>query len=720
MREEEIQNTGGLSVLYPTYGRQRCFIGHTHEGYTREVKRRDDILEACEQVLPKFSLEPWYADHPSRFDPTMPLRDKIVEMIANARYGIYDLSYWQKDRNNDKSEWIIPRNVFIELGMAIALNRPTLLLQRAESREKGPGLPKCLDSKSSEILVYSGGQHTLKQALEKGLQYWVNVSPKQAWLNRFCIFGDQVCQYREVHPRLKKWERQTLLCHISDGENEDFRHSAEEVLERFNDLSFIYLDALSLTRGYNHLLCSHCQTIRSTSFAIYRITPKTPGEVFIAIGMSIALETLFKYKIPKILFTEDVHDVPSLLSGYQVVVAQSDTEIKARLIDFVPTVKRLVYETPWKDHVLPFFENVLAQHEKPLPNGEQIVSAEEPSPLMQVVRPLQAEQQKSSTPVPDARQADTARVPLQNTNFERKQYTVPVQWSSSEALKKAQPSLWQRFVENPLERLAEGFLPSQIEPAGLIAKLERAMEDNLFRSLDRLLAPDVYDIYLSIADHRRLSPGWSVLRNELQDHLIKFARRHHYTLRIVPVLRLHADSILHIGEVRIEAELGGDQYIHVEEKFTPTQALNAQQRAELHTQLPPGEPLPSITNPGNLTSSQLGNIPTGANATGSSIGLIPQARLTIRLPQVGQQIYQIEKPIINLGRQLSNDIIVEDKRVSRYHAQIKYMPDGQFVIFDLGSTNGITINGVPNMRQHTLRSGDHFTIGNYDFYFERK
>ena len=36
------------------------------------------------------------------------------------------------------------------------------------------------------------------------------------------------------------------------------------------------------------------------------------------------------------------------------------------------------------------------------------------------------------------------------------------------------------------------------------------------------------------------------------------------------------------------------------------------------------------------------------------------------------------------------------------------------------ATNGITINGTPGMRQHTLRVGDRFTIGSYDFYFERR
>src|SRR5258708_39458208 len=110
----------------------------------------------------------------------------------------------------------------------------------------------------------------------------------------------------------------------------------------------------------------------------------------------------------------------------------------------------------------------------------------------------------------------------------------------------------------------------------------------------------------------------------------------------------------------------------------------------------------------------------GGNGEGAVLASLTQAWVTIRLPQRAQKVYHIEKPVVNIGRQLTNDIIVEDKRVSRYHAQIKYQSNGQFAIFDLGSTNGITINGTPHLRQHTLRSGDHFMIGSYDFYFERR
>ncbi len=211
-------------------------------------------------------------------------------------------------------------------------------------------------------------------------------------------------------------------------------------------------------------------------------------------------------------------------------------------------------------------------------------------------------------------------------------------------------SFMQRIVESPFAFL----FPSKLQPAEIARKLEHAMEDGiLLQGEGRRLAPEIYDIFLSYKDHQQLLPVETTLKKGWQDHLVQVARQHHYTLRTMPVLRLHASSELRPGMVAI---------------------------------------LPAL----------------------------PQAWLTIRLPQMVQKVYRIEKPVVNIGRQLTNDIIVEDKRVSRYHAQIKYQPNSQFIIFDLGSTNGITINGTPHLRQHTLRNGDRFTIGSYDFYFERR
>ncbi len=299
-------------------------------------------------------------------------------------------------------------------------------------------------------------------------------------------------------------------------------------------------------------------------------------------------------------------------------------------------------------------------------------------------------------------------------------------------------SFMQRIVEGPFAFL----FPSKLQPAEIARKLEHAMEDSiLLQGEGRRLAPDVYDIYLSIKDHQQMVPVESTLKKDWQDHLVQIARQRHYTLRAMPVLRLHAGSELRSGVVRIEAQMLDRQHAgaagdgtNAEGGLMATQALSAEQLALLRAQLPPGQPLPGLSNagvqPGGSTGFQSGAAPVGSapgnpNASsifpqGTSLPPMPQAWLTIRLPQMAQKVYRIEKPVVNIGRQLTNDIIVEDKRVSRYHAQIKYQPNGQFTIFDLGSTNGITVNGTPHLRQHTLRSGDRFTIGSYDFYFERR
>ncbi len=369
---EEIPDSG-LSPQYQTYERQKCFIG-----YSRGARWRADIESVCREVLQgEFNLEPWYADeHP---DPTMILRDKVVEMIANTRYGIYDLSYWRKD---DKSEWVMPRNVFIELGMAIALNRPTLLLRHAENGEAGLKLPACLESVSGHILEFSG-KTTLRDALRKCLPQWRDVPLEQDWWNRYCDFGRRICEYREAYPRTRQWGQETLCCHVSDGQDKDrpdFRSVVEEVLGRYSDLTFEYLDALSITKGYDFLFCTLCQKVRSTPFAIYRVTPKTPAETFIAIGMSIALEKQFQHEIPKILLTASVRDVPSLLYGYEVVAAQNDTERKARLQKFMPVVVQKIRKTAWKPRLLPFIEVVPRHVEKPHYSGKvetEIITVDE-------------------------------------------------------------------------------------------------------------------------------------------------------------------------------------------------------------------------------------------------------------------------------------------------------------------------------------------------------
>lgn len=70
------------------------------------------------------------------------------------------------------------------------------------------------------------------------------------------------------------------------------------------------------------------------------------------------------------------------------------------------------------------------------------------------------------------------------------------------------------------------------------------------------------------------------------------------------------------------------------------------------------------------------------------VNLPPNAFFVIE----GVRIYPLVKATINIGRSLENDIVLDNVRVSRNHAQLRAIK-GQFVLFDLNSTHGTFING---------------------------
>ena len=69
-----------------------------------------------------------------------------------------------------------------------------------------------------------------------------------------------------------------------------------------------------------------------------------------------------------------------------------------------------------------------------------------------------------------------------------------------------------------------------------------------------------------------------------------------------------------------------------------------------------------------------------------------------------------------LGRSRDCDIVLSDPNVSRRHAELR-RDDGRWSIVDLGSTNGIKVNGR-RVRDAVLREGDRLTVGVTDLTFE--
>jgi hypothetical protein len=70
----------------------------------------------------------------------------------------------------------------------------------------------------------------------------------------------------------------------------------------------------------------------------------------------------------------------------------------------------------------------------------------------------------------------------------------------------------------------------------------------------------------------------------------------------------------------------------------------------------------------------------------------------------GVKVFPLSQPVINIGRRLDNQLVIDDPRISRNHAQVRAIK-GRFVIFDLNSTGGTFVNGQ-RTSQSVMYPGD--------------
>lgn len=85
-------------------------------------------------------------------------------------------------------------------------------------------------------------------------------------------------------------------------------------------------------------------------------------------------------------------------------------------------------------------------------------------------------------------------------------------------------------------------------------------------------------------------------------------------------------------------------------------------------------------------------------------------RLIVRRGPQPNQIYDLNKGIVTLGRDITNDIVINDPEVSRHHCRLT-QGGGGFTIEDLGSTNGTFINGQRLTGARPLSHGDMVGLG---------
>lgn len=223
----------------------------------------------------------------------------------------------------------------------------------------------------------------------------------------------------------------------------------------------------------------------------------------------------------------------------------------------------------------------------------------------------------------------------------------------------------ERLVEGTFARLFAG----RISPMKVALHLERAIEEHqVCVPGESAQAPTEYWIYLNPKDFQALaaqdakdeedvSPEQALAR-----HIAALIDDTELALQSSPVVHIQADEDVPSRDVRVEA-----RWIRPESDVDPTRQMAKEDLEE--TEGPPEG---------------------------------PRGRPFLILE--GDRHVNLTQATVSVGRALDNDVIIDDPRVSRHHAQIRQRY-GHLVLYDLDSSGGTQINGYP-VEECVLHSGD--------------
>ncbi|HVW81189.1 MAG TPA: DUF3662 and FHA domain-containing protein [Mycobacteriales bacterium] len=239
--------------------------------------------------------------------------------------------------------------------------------------------------------------------------------------------------------------------------------------------------------------------------------------------------------------------------------------------------------------------------------------------------------------------------------------------------------------ERRLGGLVEGafarVFKSEVQPAEIASALQRESDDRKeVVGRGRILAPNAYVVELGERDYRRIEEWAEPLGEELSAMVKEHAAENGYSF-VGPVEVAFAQRPdIGTGVFRIRSSVAASE-------------------------APPPPPAPT---PGKKAAAAPAPAPAGA------FPLRPRV-----IVSVGDEesAYFLTHAVTVIGRASECDVRLEDPGVSRKHAEIRYS-DGRVGIVDLGSTNGITVNGQPAERKE-LKDGDRIDIGHSTLIFRR-
>ena len=255
--------------------------------------------------------------------------------------------------------------------------------------------------------------------------------------------------------------------------------------------------------------------------------------------------------------------------------------------------------------------------------------------------------------------------------------------------------------ERRLSGLVEGafakVFKGDVQPVEIAGALQRETDDRKnIVGHGKVLVPNDFTVELGDHDHARLAEWAEPLGDELAAMVREHAAEQGYSF-VGPV---------HVG------------FAHVPEIATGVFRVRS---AAVAGELPP-EPVPAAA-PAPAAARDAGPATPG---TGGSpfqgrprLVLAAGGRAPVGSPQATgtESVFVLSRPVTVVGRANDSGLKLEDPGVSRRHAEIRVNADNAEIV-DLGSTNGIRVNGnaVPASR---LADGDRIDLGSTSLVFRR-
>jgi FhaA, N-terminal domain/FHA domain len=246
-----------------------------------------------------------------------------------------------------------------------------------------------------------------------------------------------------------------------------------------------------------------------------------------------------------------------------------------------------------------------------------------------------------------------------------------------------------RSLESKIAGLVEGTFSrvfrSEVRPVEIARRLAREMEEHKSFSVSRTYVPNEYRVFLSPRDRERFANYESALTAELAGYLLEHARREQLALLSRPVIEFETDDRLGLGEFGIQTRV-----VQPHEEAVEPVAHEAAGRTMIYS------------SAGRVAEP----LEERARTRAQGALLLIEGRRVVVGPGGA-----------TLGRSRQCDVVLSDPNVSRQHAEIRPR-GGSWVLSDLGSTNGSSVNGRRIAGPEVIRPGDEIELGSSMMTFE--